>query len=368
MSRPAPFPLILASNRSVSEGGPDSPCTDFFELAGILGGEITYPPLRRNGLWGRIEEMTATDWRQAFSAAERVGAPVYVSLSEKVGLPLALRGTKGVPHVLIGHYLTSPRKRQFQRVFHYLNRFDRIVVLCRTQETYLREEVGLPPEKVRLLLHHVDTRFWNPRAVESRVEDEGTGEVRVISVGRERRDYETLRQAAMLLPQISFDIVASSPWAHRKEDEPVLSPPPNLRLQRNLPWEQLRKMYWSSTMAVVPLETGTEYAAGATGLLEAMAMGKAVIVTGTPGIADYVQDGVTARIVPPGDPEALATVIRELHENPEEAARLGVNAQRWVSESRDARTYLHALVEIIREVAPDAVPAGTGVTSVGVTA
>jgi glycosyltransferase involved in cell wall biosynthesis len=365
MSHPTARPLLLASNRPPEgEIWPDAPHTDFLELARMLGGDIAYPT--RGGLWERIEKKTATDWRQAWGASrQRGGVSVYVSLSEKVGLPLALRGTGGVPHVLIGHYLNSPRKRVMQKRTGYLHRFDRIVVLCRTQETYLREEVGLPPEKVRLLLHHVDTRFWTPRAVEGRIEDEGTGEVRVISVGRERRDYETLKQTAILLPRIPFDIVASSPWVHRKEDGGVQSLPPNLRIQRNLPWKQLRKLYRSSAIAVVPLEAGTEYAAGATGLLEAMAMGKSVIVTGTPGISDYVEGGVTARVVPPGDPEALAAIIRELYERPVEAARLGANAQRWVHENRDTDTYLRALTEIIREVAPNAVPAAdSGATSV----
>jgi glycosyltransferase involved in cell wall biosynthesis len=348
MSRPAARPLLLASNRPPEgEVWPDAPHTDFLELARMLGGDIAYP--EQGGLWERIEKKTATDWRQAWGAArQRNDVSAYISLSEKVGLPLALRGTGGVPHVLIGHYLTSPRKRAMQKRTGYLHRFDRIIVLCRTQEAYLREEVGLPPEKVRLLLHHVDTHFWTPQG------NVGGGKPFVLSVGRERRDYATLTEAAKRLPDFPFTIVASSLWAHRTSPG-VETPPPSVEQRQNLPWTELRGLYEAATAAIIPLEDGTEYAAGATGLLEAKAMGKAVIVTGTPGIADYVEDGVTARVVPPGDPDALAAVIRELWEKPAEAARLGANARRWTCENRDTGTYLRTLVEIIREVAPEAV-------------
>lgn len=47
-------------------------------------------------------------------------------------------------------------------------------------------------------------------------------------------------------------------------------------------------------------------------LLESMAMGKAVVGTDTGGIPEIIADGITGRIVPTRDPEALAKVILEL--------------------------------------------------------
>ncbi|AWN55624.1 hypothetical protein DK412_13785 [Methylobacterium sp. 17Sr1-1] len=47
-------------------------------------------------------------------------------------------------------------------------------------------------------------------------------------------------------------------------------------------------------------------------LLEAQAHGCPVVAGGYGGVADVVQDGVTGRVTPPGDPAALAAAIRDL--------------------------------------------------------
>jgi len=49
-----------------------------------------------------------------------------------------------------------------------------------------------------------------------------------------------------------------------------------------------------------------------TSLLDAMCHGRAVVATAAGGIAEAVQDGVTGRLVPPGDPGALARALLEM--------------------------------------------------------
>ena len=66
---------------------------------------------------------------------------------------------------------------------------------------------------------------------------------------------------------------------------------------------------------VVPL-LETDLAAGPTVLTDSLAMGAVVVATDVNGTRDYVVDGVTARLVPPGDDRALARAITELYENP----------------------------------------------------
>jgi glycosyltransferase involved in cell wall biosynthesis len=63
-------------------------------------------------------------------------------------------------------------------------------------------------------------------------------------------------------------------------------------------------------------------------LLEAMAWGRAIVATRVGGVPDVVTDGVEARIVPPGDPAALADAIRQLMRDPDERLRLGRAARR----------------------------------------
>ncbi|WP_437741036.1 glycosyltransferase [Sorangium sp. So ce1504] len=57
--------------------------------------------------------------------------------------------------------------------------------------------------------------------------------------------------------------------------------------------------------------------------LEAMAEGLPVVATAVGGMAEQVDDGVTGRLVPPGDAEALAAALVELGADPARRARMG---------------------------------------------
>jgi len=57
--------------------------------------------------------------------------------------------------------------------------------------------------------------------------------------------------------------------------------------------------------------------------LEAMACGKAVVASRAGGLAEAIEDNTSGLLVPPGDPESLATQIIGLLRNPAERDRLG---------------------------------------------
>ncbi|MGK4000278.1 glycosyltransferase [Sorangium sp. So ce1024] len=58
--------------------------------------------------------------------------------------------------------------------------------------------------------------------------------------------------------------------------------------------------------------------------LEAMAEGLPVVATAVGGMSEQVVDGVTGRLLPPGDAEAFAAALVEVAEDPERRARMGV--------------------------------------------
>jgi glycosyltransferase involved in cell wall biosynthesis len=63
-------------------------------------------------------------------------------------------------------------------------------------------------------------------------------------------------------------------------------------------------------------------------LLDAMAHGKAVIVSDVGGSRDYVTHGEDALVVPPGCVVSLDKAMRELVNDPQRAAQLGKAAMR----------------------------------------
>jgi glycosyltransferase involved in cell wall biosynthesis len=156
----------------------------------------------------------------------------------------------------------------------------------------------------------------------------------------------------------------------------------------------LRQLYARSAIVVVPL-ADIDFQAGITTILEAMAMGKPVIVTHSQGQTDVIEDrrGITrgnparerpptfvrtlasqygleveptGMYVPPADPEALRKAIVYLLDHPEERARLGAAGRRTVERLFTVDQFgerLRALVDQARQqvthVAPHVALAAT---------
>ena len=73
-----------------------------------------------------------------------------------------------------------------------------------------------------------------------------------------------------------------------------------------------------------------DFQAGVTTLLEAMAMGKPIVITRTQGQTDVIQDGVTGFYVPPGDADALRNSLDAVLRNVALREEIGQNARAWV--------------------------------------
>jgi len=65
-------------------------------------------------------------------------------------------------------------------------------------------------------------------------------------------------------------------------------------------------------------------------LMEAMAMGLAVVATRVGGVPELVEDGLSGRLVSPGSPSQLAAAIAELAVDPERRRRMGVAGREHV--------------------------------------
>ena len=62
-------------------------------------------------------------------------------------------------------------------------------------------------------------------------------------------------------------------------------------------------------------------------IVEGMLAGKPVVATRAGGACEIIEDGITGRLVTPGDADELAKVLRALVEQPAEAARLALAGQ-----------------------------------------
>jgi glycosyltransferase involved in cell wall biosynthesis len=85
-------------------------------------------------------------------------------------------------------------------------------------------------------------------------------------------------------------------------------------------------------------------------LLEAMAAGRAVVVTAVGGVPEAVTDGESGAVLPFGDVAALAAAALALLADPGRRAELGAAAQRRVAESFGIRRMAAELEALYREV------------------
>jgi glycosyltransferase involved in cell wall biosynthesis len=140
------------------------------------------------------------------------------------------------------------------------------------------------------------------------------GSPTLLFVGRLRyyKGLDTLLRALARLPGVRLTVVGSGPmeaeWRYLAESLGVSN---RVVFLGEISDERLPSIYHQTHLFVLPANARAE--AFGMVLLEAMASGLPCITTevGT-GTSWVVQDGVTGRVVPPRDPEALAGAIQSL--------------------------------------------------------
>lgn len=85
-------------------------------------------------------------------------------------------------------------------------------------------------------------------------------------------------------------------------------------------------------------------------LLEAMAAGKPAVVTHVGGNPELVKDGVTGRLVPPKDPEALALALCGLLSDPKQRRQYGAEARKRVAAEFTLRAMVMRYEQAYREL------------------
>ncbi|MBA3313293.1 MAG: glycosyltransferase family 4 protein [Planctomycetota bacterium] len=94
-------------------------------------------------------------------------------------------------------------------------------------------------------------------------------------------------------------------------------------------------------------------------LLEAAASGLPIVATNVGGTPEMVEDGVSARLVPPGDATSFAQAIADLLSDADQRARLGHAARRTVEARFPAETAARALAKDWHSVLSEPRPSGS---------
>lgn len=128
--------------------------------------------------------------------------------------------------------------------------------------------------------------------------------------------------------------------------------PPHVTVKFNTGHEETNTLIADAAFHIIPLHD-VPYSSGATVLLRAMARGKAVIASDTTGLRDYIRDGETGLLVPPGNVEVLRSAIERLWNHPETRDTIGRAAADSVRAEFTFPRFASSMARIARELVPE---------------
>lgn len=271
-------------------------------------------------------------------------ADVVLSTVDTVGLPLVLLKRVGlvappIVYVSIGlpERLVQLRGARMQRLYRSaLRRAAAVVTYSENEAAWLREWLGDGGPPVDFVPFGVDTGLFRP--------SEREPDIDVVSVGVDpRRDFDLLVAVARRRPEFSFRIVASVERARS-----LGSLPSNVQLETEISLEAVRQRLAQARVVALPVRDNS-YSGATTTLLQAMAMAKPVVVSRTAAIADgyELEDGINARLVPPGDESAFEQALLEMLTGAAAADALGRRARQTVERSFSWERYTEALWQVV---------------------
>jgi glycosyltransferase involved in cell wall biosynthesis len=330
-------PLNLAGRIDIVMG--TRPNCDYIHYLRQYGGDLLgfYPnkPLKVSLTWIQRDHKSR-------SADERRVKPVVVTTGEDIGIPLAdsLRSKHPVPSLgMITHGWIFKRAP----VFEMLRPLEFVHYFCLSGTIALRlvSEYGIASHQVITTGYGVDSDFFRPPGV---FEDRRL----VLSAGTANRDYKTLLSAFSGL-NAHLEIAADSEWRPRPLDIAGQPLPPRVNVRSARTYNQLRRLYGSASLVVVPLYEAP-FACGYAVIAEAMAMGKAVIASRTQCHSDFILDGETGFYVGPGDVDDLRCKMEYLLGNPDKAFEMGARGRSRIEQLYSLECYSARMHVAVRSI------------------
>ena len=237
-------------------------------------------------------------------------------------LPPARRSAFLVISCWLAHILQNASRRRLSGYRWAYESVDRLYCLSENQVPVLVDLLDLPGDRIRFIPFGVDTEFFTP--------DPARENGSVLVVGRDRgRDWPTTFEA---LDGIGMPVKVCC----RLSDLSGYDIPLGTEVLGYVSRDQYRRLLAEAVVVVVASKP-VVYPSGQSVLLEAMAMGKAVVVTETTALSGYVDDGRTALSVEPGNADDLRCRVLEAAADPALRLRLGTAAHEDVRDRFSAR-------------------------------
>jgi glycosyltransferase involved in cell wall biosynthesis len=309
------------------------------------------PWIHEHKIIRKVEQKLHLDffWARNISRiVEKQGYEAVVSMSERIAVPLGHWLNSRVKHVAIIINTVSPKWLLALKVLKTYQKWDKIVTYSHAEAEALQRELRLAPGKIHTILNYVDTNFFKP----TEKHDPEQNDHFIMSQGLAWRDYPTLIRAMRQLPHINCHISAKSAWDDFSAGYEGLEIPENVHIKSYDHPYCIREIFSKCRFVVIPLRPkASMWCSGSTSVLQSQAMGKPIIVSHLPGIAEYVKDGETGFVVEGNNPIALAEAIDYLWQNPQKAEDMGQQGQLWVRENFSLENWVNKMNGLLENLA-----------------
>jgi glycosyltransferase involved in cell wall biosynthesis len=268
-----------------------------------------------------------------------------------------LADAAGVPHLVVTEHIVGASHSSAQRGLkrRELERADAVTAVCGAVADSLVRDYGVDRGRVRVVPNGADAPdAWRERDPARRWRDHfGAGFARPlwVCVARleEQKGHAVLIEALAVVGKRGLDFtcaLAGDGSLRNALEVAVAAHGLEGRVKFLGHVEDVGALLAAADAVVLP----SRWEGLPLVLLEALARGRPVIASAVGGVPDVIEDNVSGRLVPPGDPVALADALESVHRRLDLALRLGAAGERRIQESYTWERVIDAFEAVYDEV------------------
>lgn len=251
------------------------------------------------------------------------------------GLLNRVLGRRDNVHVAKEFYLTHDFSDGWRRMLYRfaLGNLDALIVNASAEIEMYSRWLGIDSAKITFIP-------W-PANLDP-VDEPLVGGAYFLAAGRSLRDWPTFAEAVSVIDR-DFVVVCS------KSDAGQVSWPKNVTVYADIPKSEYLDLLYRAEGLIVPL-VNTSRSTGQATFLEAMALGKPVLVARVTGAIDYITDRVNGLLYAPGSATDLQEKVEELVGNLDLRATIASGGLRSVREQFNKAVYVDTFLAFARTV------------------
>ena len=296
---------------------------------------------------GKLVNRYPAFFRLANHALNRLARQPYdlvIAWEASIGIPFALAARwrrSAIPPFVLLAFNPGDVPGIFQPLIHLgMGTVTHCTVLTSTEAAAYARRYAVPPDRISVSpLPSYDLYGEVQRLAGAHPLG---GKPYIHASGRSSRDYAMLVRAVAGLP---VEAVIHG----RGYNFQGLQIPSNVTIGDLASHDDFHRLVYHAMFEVVPIQPRLR-PAGSSQVVFAMMMGKPVVATRNPSLADLVEDGVTGLLVEPGNVAAMRAAILYLLDHPEERARMGAAARLRFEQHHSFEQFAQRTHQLLQQV------------------